>query len=83
MSVQSKQNRRLRSNDKVLRINGEPVDGKTLDDIMKLVRDTEEEKGTLELVVSRRRPTIPSLPERHARPSSSLTSLQVIIIIMI
>ena len=82
MSVQSKQNRRLRSNDKVLQINGEPVDGKTLDDIMKLVRDTEEEKGTLELVVSRRRPTIPSLP-KHVRPRSSSSSLQVIIIIVI
>ena len=75
-SVQSKQNRRLKLKDRVLQINGESVDGKILADILKLVKDTEEEKGTLELVVSRQRPTIPS-PPKFARPSLSLPDLQV------
>ena len=77
--LQCKQDRRLKSKDRVLEINGEPVDSKTLDDFMKLVKDTEEEKGTLELVVSRKRPTISS-PPKLTMPSLPLSALQVAII---
>ena len=52
----SKQDRRLRTNDRVLQINGEDIADKTHEDIVATVQEIEDNKSSIELLITREAP---------------------------
>ena len=51
-----KQDCHLRTNDRVLQINGETIEGKAYNDIVMMVEDIEEHEGSIELLITRKSP---------------------------